>query len=182
MMIMSPGHVPSNTVGADPYRIPEPSQNFHYYGGSSDITEGHRRVMGCERSWQGKSMFSADKPLGDMYAVIWVAFYNSFPSGHRFARADSASVPNCPLHFALGIACSSALLVWPLPPPQDRSLSSHHSVLFLHSGNCCETLERRILIFISMKIKTAWRPPFPSCSGQVELQPLLAVLGMPREC
>lgn len=94
--------------------------------------------------------------------------------------ADSASVPNCPLHFALGITHSSALSVWPLPPPR-----TDHSVpkpTLLYSGNRCETLERKKLIFISMKIKTAWRPPFPSCSGQAELQPLLAVLGMPREC
>lgn len=60
-------------------------------------------------------MFSADKPLGDTYAVIQVAFNDRFSLDMDLPEADSASVPNCPLGFALGITCSSALSVWPLP-------------------------------------------------------------------
>lgn len=137
--------------------------------------------MGCERSWQVKSVFSADKPLGDTYPVIWVGFNDSFSFWPWICRGLTAPLSQT----ALCILPLASLAALPyqcghcLHPRTDHSFPKP---ALLYRGNCCETLERKCLIFISMKIKIPWRPSFPSCSGQAEPQPLLAVLGVPREC
>lgn len=105
---MSPGHVLSNTVGADPH------VDSQSHGGSSDITKGHSRVMGRERSWQCKSMFAADKPLGDTDAVIWVAFNDSFSFWPWICQGLTAPLSQTALCH-LPLASCAALLYHSVP-------------------------------------------------------------------
>lgn len=112
-MIMSSAHVPSSTVGCwSTHRISQRRD----YGCSSDITKGYRKVMGWERLWQCKPMFSTDKPLDDTYAVIRMTFNDSFTFWTQIrqgltvplsqtALCDLPSV----LHAALSFWCGSCL-------------------------------------------------------------------------
>lgn len=80
------------------------------------ITKGYRRVMGLERPWQCKLMFSTDKPLGDTYAVIQMTFNDSFTFWTQICQglADPLSqtalcdLPSA-LHAALPYQCGSCL-------------------------------------------------------------------------